>query len=260
MGEKTGISWTDHTFNGWWGCTEVSPACDNCYAREVSKRFWPKENLWLKDGPRRFFGEKHWNDLFRWDTAAGKTGVQKKVFTFSMADLFEDRRDLDEWREKLFWTVRRTPNLIYQFLTKRENFLDMIPADWKANGWPSNVWMGMTMENQRRWNERKPVLLEAKKSGAKTVWVSAEPLLSDIVDNYAGVDWIVVGGESGSNRMMEPDWVHNVLVRCRYAGVKFFFKQKGDMLAAKLGCKNKAGKNPAEWPEEFRVQEFPEAA
>jgi protein gp37 len=256
MGEKTGISWTNHTFNGWWGCVEVSPACDNCYAREVAARFNPGH--WGKDAPRRFFGEKHWNDLFRWDRAAAKAGVPAKVFAFSMADLFEDRRDLDEWRDKFFAIVEKTPNLIYQFLTKRADKIEaMIPGRWKEKGWPENVWMGVTAENQRRWEERVPIL---RALDAKVKWVSAEPLLSDIVADYAGIDWIVVGGDSGSDRRMAPEWANNILVRCTSSGTKFFFKQKGDVLAKEMGCKSKAGKDPSEWPSWMRVQEFPEVA
>lgn len=260
MGKKTAISWTDHTFNTHWGCVEVSPACDNCYAREWAARMW-KENLWGKDAPRRFFGEKHWNQLFHWNAAAAKAGVIRKVFTNSMADLFEDRRDLDPVRAKLFGIVTRTPNLVYQFLTKRaDEFLGMIPKEWRENGWPGNVWMGVTAENQRRWDERVPRLREAKAAGAKTVWVSAEPLLSDIAGDYSGVDWVVVGGESGSDRRMAPEWVMNILARCRSSGAAYFFKQKGDALAKELGCSDKSGKDPSEWPAEFRVQEFPAAA
>lgn len=258
MGKVTGISWTDHTFNAWWGCTEVSPACDNCYAREVSKRFWPDENLWTKNGPRRFFPEKHWNQLFHWNAAAAKAGVQRKVFVNSMADLFEDRRDLDPWRLKLFGIVEKTPNLIYQFLTKRDYAIhSQVPQKWKFEGWPANVWMGVTAENQRRWDERIANLKAAKLMGAKTIWVSAEPLLGDIAGDYTGVDWVVVGGESGSARRMAPEWATNILARCRAAGTAYFFKQKGDVLAAELGCTNKSGKDPSEWPAEFRVQEFP---
>lgn len=256
MGEKTGISWTDHTFNGWWGCVEVSPACDNCYAREVAARFAP--GFWGKDAPRRFFPEKHWNDLFRWNRAAVKAGVPRKVFAQSMSDLFEDRRDLDPWRTKLFDIIEKTPNLIYQLLTKRADRIEaLIPESWRHGGWPGNVWMGVTAENQRRWEERVPYLL---KTGARVRWVSAEPLLSDIVADYAGIDWVVVGGESGSERRMAPEWASNVMVRCASAGAAYFFKQKGDALAQEMGCKNKSGKDPSEWPAWMRVQEFPEAA
>lgn len=256
MGKQTGISWTNHTFNGWWGCVEVSPACDNCYARELAHRW--KFDVWGKDAPRRFMTEKYWNQLTHWDIAAKKKGVPAKVFAHSMSDVFEDRRDLDVWREKLFGIIGKTPNLIYQLLTKRADKInELAPKAWVEGTWPSNVWMGVTAENQRRWEERVPFL---KATGARVKWVSAEPLLSDIVDDYTGIDWIVVGGESGSNRRMDPAWASNILVRCTSSGTKYFMKQKGDVLARELGCKDKSGKDPAEWPAWMRVQEFPEAA
>lgn len=259
MGKKTGISWTDSTWSSHWGCTEVSPACDNCYAREVATRFWPKEYLWATSGPRRFFPDKHWNQLVHWDAQAANRGIPRKVFVNSMSDTFEDRRDLDPVRDRLFQIIEKTPFLIYQLLTKRaDKFEGMIPKSWAEKGWPKNVWMGVTAENQRRWDERVPFLL---KCGAAVKWVSAEPLLSDIVADYAGIDWIVVGGESGVGaRRMAPEWANNILVRCASSGTKYFMKQKGAVLAAEMGCKEKSGKNPAEWPEWMRVQEFPEVA
>lgn len=258
MGKETGISWTDSTFNAWWGCVEVSPACDNCYAREVSKRFWPSQDLWGKDAPRRFFPEKHWSQLVSWNDSAAKKGKVRKVFVNSMSDLFEDRRDLDGPRDKLFEIMEKTPSLIYQLLTKRADKINgMVPLRWTKDGWPKNVWMGVTAENQRRWDERVPLLMETV---AVVKWVSAEPLLGDLVANYEGIDWVVVGGESGSARRMAPEWVSNILVRCTSAGTKFFFKQKGDVLAAELKCKDKKGKDPSEWPAWMRVQEFPEVA
>jgi protein gp37 len=259
MGKETGITWTDSTFNAWWGCVEVSPACDNCYARETALRFWPKENLWSVSGPRRFFGEKHWKQLIHWDAQAAHRGVPHKVFVNSMADLFEDRRDLDQWREKLFQIIDKTPFLIYQLLTKRADCIQrLVPVKWMENAWPANVWMGVTAENQRRWDERVPLL---RKLNAKVKWVSAEPLLTDIVDGYHGIDWVVVGGESGVGaRRMAPEWANNILVRCTSAGVKYFMKQKGAVLASELGCKEKSGKDPSEWPAWMRVQEFPEVA
>lgn len=258
MGKETGISWTDSTFNTHWGCVEVSPACDNCYAREVAKRFWPSENIWGKDAPRRLFPDKHLNQLLSWNATAAKRGVPRKVFVNSMSDTFEDRRDLDGVRDKLFQIVEKTPFIIYQLLTKRADKInDMVPLRWTNDGWPSNVWMGVTAENQRRWDERVPLLL---KTAARIKWVSAEPLLSDIVANYDGIDWVVVGGESGSDRRMDPAWASNILVRCTSAGTKYFMKQKGSVLAAEMGCKDKKGKDPSEWPAWMRVREFPEVA
>lgn len=255
MGEVTGISWADSTFNIVIGCVEVSPACDNCYAREVAKRFGHAE--WGKDKPRKQMSEHYWNDPLRWQKKAEKDGKRRRVFCSSMADVFEDHPDVEVARARLWPIIAKTPMLDWMLLTKRPALMTKFaPKEW-ADGWPSNVWAGTTAENQKFFDLRWPVL---SKVPAKIKWISAEPLLSDIEGDFTGISWMIVGGESGSDRRMDPAWVTNVLDRCRKSGTAYFFKQKGDVLAAEMGCKNKAGKDPAEWPEEFRVQEFPEAA
>lgn len=258
MGKGSGISWTDHTFNPWWGCTKVSPACDSCYAETFAHRMG--ENVWGKDADRRFFGDKHWNDPLRWDRQAAKDGRPALVFCASMADVFEDRRDLDAERGRLWNVIDKTPNLRWMLLTKRpETITRMLPAAWLADPHP-RVWLGVTAENQRRAEERIPVLAEIP---AAVRWISAEPLLSDIDFSpwIADLDWIIVGGESGWNaRRMAPEWATNILGQCQAAGIAYHFKQKGDVLAKELGCKNKSGKDASEWPAEFRVQEFPAVA
>lgn len=268
MGETTGISWTDATFNPWWGCEKVSPGCDLCYAEGVAARF---NTAWGKDVPRRFFGEHHWNEPRRWNKKAEKAGVRKKVFCASIADVMEDRRDLDPWREKLWGLIEATPWLTWQLLTKRpENYGKFLPWAWQRNPRP-NVWLGTTGENQRRLDERAKALFAID---AAVYWLSAEPLLGPLnlgahrsyeVETgqttsaaVHGFDWVVVGGESGLGaRRMDPAWATSILEQCRSYGMAYFFKQKGDVLAKELGCTQKSGKNPAEWPAEFRVQEFP---
>jgi protein gp37 len=301
VGENSKIPWTHHTFNGWWGCVEVSPACDNCYARSLSER-WGFD-VWGKDKPRRFFGDKHWNEPLKWDRKAREAGRRDRVFAYSMADLFEDRRDLDPWRERQWRLVEATPNLDWMLLTKREDCLErMLPERWLKNPLP-NVWLGTTAENERRAKERIPALLKVP---AAVHWLSAQPLLGPInlmgwlmegsdpghcgacghghgfmrCPNYGGIaadcdrckcpgfkrkwfglGWVIVGGESGAGaRRMDPSWATEILAQCRKAHVPYFFKQKGEILAKELGCRDKAGKDLSEWPEEFRVQEFPQAA
>lgn len=109
MGETTGIAWTNHTFNAWWGCTKVSAECDHCYAETFDKRVGGKN--WGKDAPRRFFGEKHWREPLKWAANAAKAGERRRVFCSSMADVFEDRDDLETERQKLWALVRRTASL-----------------------------------------------------------------------------------------------------------------------------------------------------
>lgn len=288
MGKDSAISWTNHTFSPWWGCVEVSPACDHCYARELANRWGFK--VWGKDAPRRFFTEKHWNEPLKWDKAAAKAGERHRVFCASMADVFEERSDLDLWRLRLWLLIEQTPNLDWMLLTKREKAIGkMLPSDWLKNPRP-NVWLGVTAENQRRAEERIPALLEVP---AAVHWISAEPLLGPInfapwIKGYShnvthdrldapdgailngeerigdawyrqkGIDWVIVGGESGNHpRRMDPTWANEIREQCLRGHVAYHFKQKGRVLAAELGCKDREGKKLEEWPINFRVQEFP---
>lgn len=260
MSERTGISWTDHTFNTHWGCTKVigSGACDNCYAESWALK--QKFQIWGKDAPRRFFGEKHWNEPRRWNKSAEKAGVRRKVFCSSMADVFEQRSDLDGVRKQLWKLIEETPALDWLLLTKRPALMTQM-APW--TDWPLNVWAGTTAEDQRWYDHRWPIL---KKVPAKIHWLSLEPLLGPIdlgLDTMTGKkpDWAIVGGESGSGaRPMERAWVMDIREECKRHGVAYFFKQKGRVLAAEMGCKDKEGKDISEWPAEFRIQEFPKVA
>lgn len=127
MGETTEILWADATFNPWWGCVKVSEGCKNCYAESFSKRVGFK--IWGQDTDRRFFGDKHWADLVKWDTAAKQDGVMRSVFCGSMCDIFEDRPGLEDPRATVFDMADALPNLLFLFLSKRpQNALEMLPA------------------------------------------------------------------------------------------------------------------------------------
>jgi len=117
MGKNSRIEWTNHTFNPWWGCTKVSAARKNCYAEAWSKRVG--QSVWGPNANRRFFGDKHWAEPIKWHSEALAAGQRRRVFCASMADVFEDRRDLDEWREKLWALIDATPQLDWLLLTKR---------------------------------------------------------------------------------------------------------------------------------------------
>ena len=247
MGEKTGIEWCDHTFNPWWGCTKVSPACANCYAETLANRFPNTAGLWGPDAPRKIASEKVWNDPIRWNRAAEKAGVRRRVFCASMADVFEDRHDLDESRSRLFALIRKTPSLAWLLLTKRpEHVRANTPPSWWLHGWPPNVWMGTTAEDQEQLEERGDHLLRCP---ASVRFVSAEPLLGPLalwayfkgkVRDEAlailgeppprnGIDWVILGGESGHGaRTMQPEWARSIRDQCATAGVPFFFKQWGE--------------------------------
>ncbi|HJQ55630.1 MAG TPA: phage Gp37/Gp68 family protein [Vineibacter sp.] len=231
MAQNSKIEWTNHTFNPWWGCTRVSPACKNCYAEAWAHRL--ALDLWGKTSSRRFFSEEHWRQPLKWNEAAKHAGSRPRVFCASMADVFEARSELNQWREKLWRLIGRTPNLDWLLLTKRP---DRVAASvpWHVE-WPPNVWLGTTAENQR-WAERRiPYLL---KSPARIRFLSCEPLLGDLrLDQWltpppaaetGKIDWVIAGGESGTRaRPMNPVWVRSLRDQCERTRTPFHFKQWG---------------------------------
>lgn len=250
MAENSKIEWTDHTFNPWIGCTEVSPACDLCYARVFVSGRMGKPELWK--GERQRTSADNWKQPLRWNRKLEGTGRRERVFCASLADVF-DNQVPPEWRADLFDLIRRTPNLDWLLLTKRPmNIRKMLPADW-GYGYP-NVWLGTTAENQEQADARIPHLLATP---AAVRFVSCEPLLGPVdlgrvsytegggthLDALRGkhgvpgvwsgpgkrLDWVICGGESGPGaRPMHPDWARSLRDQCQAAGVPFFFKQWGE--------------------------------
>lgn len=229
MGKNSSIEWTHHTFNPWWGCTRVSPACKFCYAEAWSRRVGL--DLWGAKRRRRFFSDSHWQEPVRWNAEAQATGKRRRVFCASMADVFEERSELASWRERLWNLIAQTPALDWLLLTKRPDRIEvMIP--W-GNKWPDNVWLGTTAENQVWASRRIPMLL---KHAAVVRFLSCEPLLGPIdlspwLKNgrkHEGVDWVIAGGESGHKaRPMNPEWARSLRDQCVHAGIPFHFKQWG---------------------------------
>lgn len=243
MGKVTGISWTDHTFNPWWGCEKISPACDNCYAEAWAKRC----GYGWGDAPRRLFGDKHWAEPLRWQSG--------RVFSASMADVFDNAVDQSH-RERLWALIRATPQLTWQLLTKRiGNATAMLPADFNADTYP-NVWIGSTVVTQSELDRDVPKLLKVQ---ARIRFLSVEPQQEEIwmlpwLNTIGAIGWVVTGGESGPRaRPYELAWARSIVKQCRDAGVAPFVKQLGKL----AGLKDKAGADPSEWPEDLRAQEFP---
>lgn len=275
MGKDSNIEWTDHTFNPWWGCEKVSPACDRCYAETFANRLGKK--VWGKDAGRRFFGDKHWNEPLKWEIAAIKAGKPAMVFCASMADVLEAREDLRPHRERLWRLIEATPHLTWLLLTKRpENYQTMLPAEWLARP-RENVWIGTTVENQRRAEERIACLVSVP---AVVRWLSVEPMLEEInladdfrmatitIEDKPFVDekgigypakcvevaplihWVIVGGESGwGARSLDLAWARNLLSQCKAAGVAYFMKQLGGAIDKRHDINL--------FPEDLRVREFP---
>lgn len=224
MAKDSKIEWTHHTFNPWWGCAKVSPACKHCYAETWAKRVG--HQLWGARSPRRFFSEAHWREPLKWNAEASAQGERRRVFCASMADVFEARAELDPWRDKLWALIEETPALDWLLLTKRPHRIASC-APWRD--WPANVWLGTTAETQKWANERVPALLENR---AAVHFISSEPLLGRLDLSpwlvSGGIDWVITGGESGPHaRPTAPAWVRSLRDQCAAAGVAFHFKQWG---------------------------------
>jgi protein gp37 len=222
MAKDSRIEWTHHTFNPWWGCVKVSPACTHCYAETWARRLGM--DLWGRPKTRRYFSAEYWQGPIKWNKEALRAGERRRVFCASMADLFEGRADLNEWRAKLWPLIEQTPQLDWLLLTKRpQNVERMVP--WKDN-WPANVWLGTTAENQKYADIRIAKLVAIK---ARIHFISAEPLLGPLsLRQWGGIDWVIAGGESGHGaRPTKPEWVRALRDECKEADVAFHFKQWG---------------------------------
>jgi protein gp37 len=255
MAKNSQIEWTHHTFNPWWGCTKVSPACDNCYAEVWAKR--TGQHLWGSKSPRRFFTDAHWKEPLVWNHEARLEKVRHRVFCASMADVFEKRAELNQHRSRLWSLIEATPWLDWLLLTKRpQNVSAMIP--WNEDAWPKNVWLGTTVENQTFAELRLPHLLKHK---AAVRFLSCEPLLGPInlmpwfkQEGLEPIDWVIAGGESGPGaRPMHPDWAQGLLEQCQKENVAFHFKQWGHWVPAEISNLN-AKTNVIELPSERPVK------
>ena len=256
MAEKTNITWCDYTFNFVRGCAEVSPGCDNCYAREMAKRNPAVFGTWGSDGVRVPASERAWKQLYAWNRAAERAGERRRVFCGSLCDVFEDRPDLVLPRARLARAAAECDALDLMLLTKRPqnargfwwSAMDdagLRVGDYRT-AWPSNVWVGTTIENQAVAANRLRHLLRVP---ASRRFLSIEPLLGPIKLRDAihhamnNLDWsgtrvqsvpeardfiheIIIGGESGKNaRPCHLDWIWDLLEQADVMGIPAFVKQ-----------------------------------
>ena len=252
MALNSKIEWTDHTFNPWWGCTKVSTACANCYAETWSKRTGFK--IWGQKAPRRFLSESYWQQPYKWNQTAKKSGRSSRVFCASMADVFEFRADLTPWRKRLWTLISKTPNLDWLLLTKRPHRVRRL-VPWRDE-WPANVWIGATVETQAWAEKRIPYLAELP---ARVRFLSCEPLRGRVNLepwlNEGIINWVIAGGESGPNaRPSEPIWFRNLRDQCRRKHIPFHFKQWGDWAPIDAVSNNSLPSsilNDRQWSEEL---------
>lgn len=311
MSANTKIEWCDHSWSPWRGCTKVSPGCANCYAENLSHRNPGVFGQWGKGKPRVL--AKNWGDPARWNKdpfiadyewAPGlpqslKPTHRRSVFP-SLCDWLDPEVPI-EWLLQFLRLIHDTPNLTWLLLTKRPELWteriisaassitdvsgqDELVCEWLIN-WiygnaPANVWVGTSVEDQKRADERIPKQI---KIPAKWRFLSVEPLITSIDLHYSffngadsfgsmpGIDWVIVGGESGSGaRPCNVEWIRDVVRQCAAAGVPCFVKQLGSNVVQSwndpsispstfsVKLKHPKGGDPAEWPEDLRVRQFPE--
>lgn len=284
MADTTSIEWTDATWNPITGCSVHSPGCTNCYAMKLAgtrmKHHWSREGLTIdtKAGPV-WNGEVRFNA--QWLDQPLRWKKPRMIFVCAHADLFHENVP-DEWIDRIFAVMALCPQHTFQVLTKRADRMrdyvnaisdqqrerpydldyqlgdhgDLLATDGASRidvtTWPlPNVWLGVSVEDEKRADERIPDLLATP---AAVRWLSCEPLLGPVnlrwalshrLDIAAGflergqfspgletlhrLDWIVAGGESGPNaRPMHPDWARSLRDQCAAVGVPFLFKQWGE--------------------------------
>jgi len=214
MAIKSPIEWTEATWNPVTGCTKISPGCKHCYAERMAKRLKAMGQPNYADGfkltlqPRMLELPLHWKK-------------PQTIFVNSMSDLFHEDVPI-EYIQKVFDVMRRANWHQFQVLTKRaERLLELDPK----LDWPGHVWMGVSVENA----DYKSRIDCLRRTHAKIKFLSLEPLLGPLKRmNLKGIDWAIVGGESGPGaRPMQPEWVTEIRDQCHKAKVPFFFKQWG---------------------------------
>lgn len=289
---STGIEWTDTTWNPVTGCDRVSPGCDHCYALTMAKRLKAMGNpRYQTDGDPRTsgpgFGVAMHPDVIdkplRWRKP-------RRVFVNSMSDLFHPKVT-DEFIARVFAVMGLARRHTFQVLTKRPKrmrsllrsdafrfavdaaAIDIIVAtDWARFPWPlPNVWLGTSVEDQQRANERIPALLDTP---AAVRFLSCEPLLGPVdlcrcidpnercpLGVEGGIGWVIVGGESGPGaRSMDLNWARSLVDQCTDVDVPVFVKQLGSKptyYGDRIRQDHGKGGDPGQWPSFLRRREFP---
>ena len=242
MADNTAISWTDHTFNPWWGCTKIAPGCDNCYAAALDKR--TGGDYWNSKNKPRLTKPPNWKKIIKWNEQAEIENRRHRVFCGSMMDWCD--KDAPIFASDSLWQlIKDTPMLDWQLLTKRATRIaECLPADW-YDGY-DNVWLGVTVEDNKHGKPRIDALREIP---AKVRFLSCEPLLENLdIPHFNGIHWVIIGGESGPGcRPMYNDWVKSLMVACAFENVPVWFKQWGGNSKDKGGCLFH-GEEIKQWP------------
>lgn len=215
MSSKSHIEWTEFTWNPATGCTKISPGCKYCYAETMAERLQAMGAPGYENG----FKITLHPDRLTQPMQRKKSAI---YFVNSMSDMFHEEIPF-EFLDRMFDTIRKTPQHIYQILTKRPERMEEY---FKTRSAPDNAWLGVTVEDKKYGLPRIDIL---RRIDAKIRFLSIEPLLEDLGKfDLSGIHWVIVGGESGAKaRPMKAEWVEPIRQQCQIARVPFFFKQWG---------------------------------
>jgi len=222
MALNSAIEWTESTWNPITGCTKISVGCQNCYAERMAKRLQAMGQRNYRNGFQLTLHESMLDLPLRWKKP-------QIIFVNSMSDLFHEAVP-EEFIHRVFNTMKKANWHQYQILTKRSARLRQLSAQLP---WEKHIWMGVTVEN----SDYIYRIDDLRQTHAEIKFLSLEPLLGPIPElNLEGIDWVIVGGESGPGaRPMKPEWVIDVKNQCQKYGVPFFFKQWGGTRKKKNG-------------------------
>lgn len=210
----TKIEWTDATWNPVTGCSKISAGCLNCYAERMAKRLQAMGQINYRNGFKVTCHDHMLEYPLHWKKP-------RTIFVNSMSDLFHE--DIpDDFIFQIFEVMRRAKQHRFQVLTKRAERLELLG---RSLPWSANIWMGVTVEK----NDYRHRIDLLRQTTAAVKFLSMEPLLSAVPRlNLSGIDWVIVGGESGPGaRPMTKEWVEDIRYQCGRQGVPFFFKQWG---------------------------------
>lgn len=222
MSDRSTIEWTDATWNPVRGCTKISPGCKHCYAETFSERFRGVPGHPFEQGFDLRIVEHALELPLRWRAS-------RRIFVNSMSDLFHD--DVPEpFIRRVIDVIARATQHEFQILTKRSARLVDVCSRVDL---PPNAWLGVSVENQKYTTR----IDDLRRVNAAVRFLSIEPLLGPIQGlDLAGIQWVIVGGESGPKaRSMAPEWVRSIRDQCRAAAVPFFFKQWGGVQKSRNG-------------------------
>jgi len=227
MAESTGIEWSDATWNPWYGCRKVSPACAHCYAERDMTRYGRDFNTVMRAKDATFYAPLKWKE-------------PRKIFTCSWSDFFIE--EADEWRSEAWNIIMQTPRHTYLVLTKRPERISKSSLQW-----PGHIWLGASVETTRQYRR----IEKLRDIPARIRFLSMEPLLARTHDTpLYGIHWVIVGTESGPKpRFTDLNWIRAIRDKCKAEGVAFFVKQLTTTGGIKIPYEN--------WPEDLRIREFP---